>query len=362
MKVPSTLLILAVLAGAPAVADTILLSDPYSAVCVTSPQAQYTVVNGGLRPVRGEFSIAAHGLVPLQPRFLGTTSAQPGQLVRMYLATAEPIEGVKAEVRGPGNRLLAHGAGFTIPRDGEDSLWVILVGIPASASAGTYSLAVSASSGTRSWQSLRDFDVLSREFFSERLSLTSELTSLVTAPDPRKMAESKTLSEVLSTPHADALYEIGALADPLPGARRTSGYGDRRVYEYSDGSADTSTHFGIDIASPTGTPIPASGRGRVVFAARRILTGNTVIIEHLPGLYSIYYHMSSLSVAVGDVVAKGAIIGTVGMTGFATGPHLHWEVQVSGTAVDPDGLTRAALLDKEPGFPDIEIHSTGEGR
>ena len=78
--------------------------------------------------------------------------------------------------------------------------------------------------------------------------------------------------------------------------------------------------------------------------------------------FSIYYHMSSILVATGDTVEKGQVIGTVGMTGFATGPHLHWEVRVVGTAVDPDSLTLAPLLDKKPDFVDIEGRESAEGR
>ena len=78
------------------------------------------------------------------------------------------------------------------------------------------------------------------------------------------------------------------------------------------------------------------------------------MIEHLPGLFSVYYHMSALLTKVGDVVAKGDIIGLVGMTGFATGPHLHWEVEDMGMAVDPDLLVNGPLLDKSADFIDIE--------
>jgi murein DD-endopeptidase MepM/ murein hydrolase activator NlpD len=99
-----------------------------------------------------------------------------------------------------------------------------------------------------------------------------------------------------------------------------------------------------------------------VFAAERILTGNTIIIEHLPGLFSIYYHLSELAAAEGAMVEKGQIIGMVGMTGFATGPHLHWEIQSMGIAVDPDELTQGPLLDTNAAFQDIEARNSTEGR
>ena len=119
---------------------------------------------------------------------------------------------------------------------------------------------------------------------------------MATVPDEQKKTESRILAAVLATPHADAVFETGTFIVPIPGGRRTSGYGDRREYDYSDGTKGYSVHLGVDIASPTGTPVPACGRGRVVFAEPRILTGNTVVIEHLPGLFSVYYHMSSIAV------------------------------------------------------------------
>jgi murein DD-endopeptidase MepM/ murein hydrolase activator NlpD len=92
--------------------------------------------------------------------------------------------------------------------------------------------------------------------------------------------------------------------------------------------------------------VVASGSGRVVMAEERLLTGLTVVLEHLPGVYSLYYHLDSLLVRQGDEVQLGQRVGTVGMTGLATGPHLHWELRVSGTAVDPDSLVARPLIDK----------------
>ena len=80
-------------------------------------------------------------------------------------------------------------------------------------------------------------------------------------------------------------------------------------------------------------------------ASERIITGFTVVIEHLPGLYSLYYHLDSLSVREGQRVSQGDRIGTVGSTGLATGPHLHWEVRSAGVAVDPDLLVKRSLID-----------------
>ena len=71
-------------------------------------------------------------------------------------------------------------------------------------------------------------------------------------------------------------------------------------------------------------------------AETRITTGWSTVIEHLPGLYSLYYHQSKVNVKVGDIVKKGDLIGYSGATGLATGPHLHWEMRLNMEAVSPD--------------------------
>jgi murein DD-endopeptidase MepM/ murein hydrolase activator NlpD len=85
----------------------------------------------------------------------------------------------------------------------------------------------------------------------------------------------------------------------------------------------------------------------VVLARNRIVTGNSVIIEHLPGVYSLYYHLDSIDAAEGAIVAAGERLGLSGATGLATGPHLHWEIRVSGENTDPDILMARPVLDKD---------------
>jgi len=74
-------------------------------------------------------------------------------------------------------------------------------------------------------------------------------------------------------------------------------------------------------------------------AENRISTGFTVVIEHLPGVYSLYYHLDALLAGEGETVRTGSLIGRSGNTGLATGPHLHWEFRVNGEAADPDWFT-----------------------
>ncbi|HEX4112690.1 MAG TPA: M23 family metallopeptidase, partial [Stellaceae bacterium] len=109
-------------------------------------------------------------------------------------------------------------------------------------------------------------------------------------------------------------------------------YGSQRILD----GKPRAPHLGVDIAVPAGTPIKAPAGGTVTLAVPDfVLDGGTVVIDHGYGLSTLYIHMSKLLVHRGERVAPGQVIGNVGMTGRATGPHLHWGVYWYETALDP---------------------------
>jgi len=220
---------------------------------------------------------------------------------------------------------------------------VFLFGIDSTLAPGSYSLRLRSESDETLLT--RSLAVVEREFRSEEIALTSALTSLRRDYDPRKVEETRILTDLILSRDPDALHNPGPLAWPMPeDTRRTSFFGDRRTYLYSGGERASAIHVGLDLAAPVGTPVFSSGAGIVRMARDRIVTGLTVVIEHLPGVYSLYYHLDEISVEEGDEVDSGALIGTVGATGLATGPHLHWEVRVAGVPVSPEGATQQPLL------------------
>jgi murein DD-endopeptidase MepM/ murein hydrolase activator NlpD len=119
-----------------------------------------------------------------------------------------------------------------------------------------------------------------------------------------------------------------------PVTGRISGlFGAQRIYRGEPGSY----HSGTDIAVPTGTIVRAPADGVVILAARQPFTleGHLLMLDHGQGLNSAFLHLSRIDVGIGDHVRQGQVIGAVGATGRATGPHLHWSLQWKGRKLDP---------------------------
>lgn len=121
----------------------------------------------------------------------------------------------------------------------------------------------------------------------------------------------------------------------MPNTQRQAGFAETRTYVYQGRAVDHQTHLGLDLASTERAPVPAANAGKIVFAGWLSIYGNAVILDHGYGLLSLYGHMSTLDVKVGEVVGKGQRLGTSGSTGLAGGDHLHLEIFVQGKSVDP---------------------------
>jgi len=111
-----------------------------------------------------------------------------------------------------------------------------------------------------------------------------------------------------------------------------SPFGIRRSY---NGGPVSSFHQGTDLAADEGVPVVAGNSGRVAYVGSGPTHGNSVLIDHGDGVFSGYNHLSAFNVQVGQMVNKGDVVGLVGSTGMATGPHVHWEIIVRGVPVDP---------------------------
>lgn len=127
----------------------------------------------------------------------------------------------------------------------------------------------------------------------------------------------------------------GEVFHPFTNTAVEAAFADQRTYVYGGKDVDRQTHLGFDLARVVNSPIVAANRGKVVHAAPLGIYGNCVIIDHGMGVQSLYAHLSSISVNVGDAVAKEQEIGRSGMTGLAGGDHLHFTQLVNGQMVNP---------------------------
>ena len=213
-------------------------------------------------------------------------------------------------------------------RDAGSGTWRALVGIDLDAAIGAHDAIVSAGSE----RATERLTVVRRAFPTRRLAVNPDLVH----PPPDQLArvdrEAKHLHDLWDHPAAQRLW-TAPFVRPVPD-EANSAFGTRSIY---NGEARP-PHTGADFLSPTGRPVKAPNAGRVVLAEPQYFSGNTVIIDHGLGLFSILAHLSEIDVTPGEMVTAGQIVGKVGATGRVTGPHLHWGVRLNNARVDPLSL------------------------
>ena len=173
-----------------------------------------------------------------------------------------------------------------------------------------------------------EFQVKPFEYKAEKLKVDSRRISLSKKDQQRAAREQRMLNEIY-TQSANTPYFSAPFKAPL-NSHITSVYGTRRVYN----KAHRGQHLGTDFRAAVGVPIPATNRGKVLYAGDLFYTGWTVIIDHGLDIFSVYGHLSELKTETGSIVNIGDIIGLSGSTGRSSGPHLHWGLKIHGHYVD----------------------------
>ncbi|NLD35970.1 MAG: M23 family metallopeptidase [Desulfatiglans sp.] len=148
-----------------------------------------------------------------------------------------------------------------------------------------------------------------------------------------RVKDNNTIYEAVKNTSALKLWDDVWLR--MKNAAETAKFADHRSYLYNGEIIDEQFHMGIDLASLANSPIEAANSGTVVFAERNGIYGLTVILDHGQGIASLYGHLDSIDVKVGDSVKRGDILGVSGQTGLAGGDHLHFSVIVHGVFVNP---------------------------
>ena len=180
--------------------------------------------------------------------------------------------------------------------------------------------------------------VTARNFSVQRLTLPKGMVDLDPETERRALSEGARLRAVYGTITPERLWR-GRFIRPVGGEESGSGFGARRVIN----GQPRAPHTGVDYSAPTGAPVFAANAGQVALVAEYFFPGRLVVLDHGLGLHTLYFHLDRVSVGEGQNVERGAIIGSVGATGRATGPHLHFGVQIGEARVDPDVLLALAL-------------------
>lgn len=264
---------------------------------------------------------------PLQPKGIdGQYSGKQGQVLVIKL----PGEEQATEIRG--TFLTRTIPFFPEPRPGEPSGYVGLLGIDLQDEPGTHELAVEVQQGEQVRKLSVNVLVVKERFHVEHLKLPKDKVDLDEKSLTRWKAEQEQVKLALAEYSRLRLWRSDFI-EPVNG-KRTGIFGSVRIM---NGQA-RSPHNGEDIGAPLGAEVVATNDGIVRITVEHIFSGKGVFVDHGLGFYSMYFHLSEILVKDGDLVRAGQLIGKVGATGRATGPHLHWGVKLNGARVNPYAL------------------------
>ncbi len=208
--------------------------------------------------------------------------------------------------------------------------WVAIVGVSVSKQPGTYWLVVNVPDQPRFKKVItvaaKKFPVTKLQFTQAQLQqgyTAKKLLQTIVADSNVSLARAM----AVATPTA---YFSKPFGYPLETIAITGNYGDIRK-----NGAYKVQHLGVDLRAAVGTSVQAVNNGKVVLAENLADYGNTLVIDHGLGIYSLYLHLSSFKVAVGDMVTLGQVVALSGDTGYVLGPHLHFSIKIKGVSVDP---------------------------
>jgi murein DD-endopeptidase MepM/ murein hydrolase activator NlpD len=257
---------------------------------------------------------------------VSSRALQPGSVVMLTVTSKTPISTLTGQAFGRPVRFWTAGA----------NQWQGLVAAGLEAKPGAYDVQLTGTDASgRAVAGKAALSVVRKQFETRRLKVGNEFVNPPAAEAERIAAEAKRLASLFTqaTPRAWR----GPFHVPVPGAA-TSSFGRLTVLN----GEPRGRHQGADFRAASGTPVVAPNAGRVVLAEDLYFSGNTVIIDHGLGMFSLLAHLSRIDVAAGRDVFRGEALGASGATGRVTGPHLHWALRLSEFSVDP--LSVVAVL------------------
>jgi murein DD-endopeptidase MepM/ murein hydrolase activator NlpD len=253
----------------------------------------------------------------------GQYSGKQGDVLLITVPIGDPA------VRVMG-RFLSRTVGFFETSSG----YAGLVGIDLEDPPGAHELTVEIQSPSDVRQLSYNVLVIKQKFPAQHLTLPKDMVDLDEASLVRVKAEQQQVRSVLEVASADRLWN-GGFIEPLTGTI-TGAFGRLRII---NGQAK-SPHNGEDISAPLGSDVLAIGNGIARLTVDHFFSGKGLFVDHGLGLFSMYFHLNDVLVRDGEPVTKGQVVGKVGASGRATGPHLHWAVRINGARVNPYALLK----------------------
>jgi murein DD-endopeptidase MepM/ murein hydrolase activator NlpD len=202
-----------------------------------------------------------------------------------------------------------------------------VIGIPLSAKPGLQTFTLSDESGKAE---TLGFSIADKAYTEQRLTIKNQRQVNPNQEDMVRIQDESAEMKQAFQSWDEELVPTFSMIPPVDGIRSSS-FGHKRFFN----GEPRAPHSGMDIAADEGTPIVAPASGRIVATGNYFFNGNTIILDHGHGLISLYCHMNTIDVEVGQYVIAGEQIGKVGQTGRVTGPHLHWSVNLNNTRIDP---------------------------
>jgi murein DD-endopeptidase MepM/ murein hydrolase activator NlpD len=248
-----------------------------------------------------------------------------GQVLLLTVSAADADGPLVAELQGRNFRL------FRL----EPGRFIGLVGADMGLAPSRYEIVVRAADGGE--RERVELEVISAAFGRQELTLPKDKVTLDAKTLERVEREQQLLLGAMA-PITDAPLWRGGFIVPVEGeVKRT--FGLNRVIN----GEERSPHSGEDISAPSGAPVVAANSGTVALAGDYFFSGKSIILDHGLGVFTMYFHLDEIKVGQGERVEKGVAIGTVGATGRATGPHLHWGARINGARVNPFSLIDVQL-------------------
>jgi murein DD-endopeptidase MepM/ murein hydrolase activator NlpD len=261
--------------------------------------------------------------VSLSPRAL-----TPGGVVLLTIKSPGPVSSLEGK---------AFGRPVALWQAGDSSEWNGLLAASLETKPGGYDIELTGATARGSVYSRTRLTVQAKQFETRRLKVGAEFVNPPAAESERIAREARRLAG-LFTATTPRMWR-GPFEPPVPGTA-TSSFGRLTVLN----GESRGRHQGADFRAAEGTPVRAPNAGRVVLADDLYFSGNTVVLDHGLGMFSLLAHLSRVDVSAGSAVARGDVLGASGATGRVTGPHLHWALRMREFSVDPLSLI-AVLTD-----------------